>query len=263
MTEKRTTLRADEIIRVLQRRHRRDLWFTEVKDGSTWLRDHHVRLDALAIRPSWTQPRLTGYEVKVTRSDFLRDEKWDAYLPLTHQFSFACPWDLIQPEELTTDVGLYWVSPEGRIKQVRKPVLRPMRELPTALLYYVILSRLDSEHHPFFSGAREAIEAFLADKTARQELGRSFRSRLVRQVTELQQTLRQTQKERDMAVKRWEERAQTCRDLGLPSDPWSFRSAIQRLQAGTAGVEDRRLTALVETAQDLLRQIHQLQTEGS
>ena len=256
------TLRADEIIRVLQRRHSRDLWFTEVKDGSTWLRNH-VRLDALAIRPSWTHPRFTGYEVKVSRSDFLRDEKWDAYLPLTHQFSFACPWDLIQPEELATDIGLYWVSPEGRVKQVRKPVLRPMTELPTALLYYVILSRLDSEHHPFFSGAREAIEAFLADKTARQELGRSFRSQLVRQVTELQQTLRQTQQERDMAVKRWEERAQTCRDLGLPSDPWSFRSAIQRLQAGTTGIDDSSLKQIAQTAQDLLRQVRVIQTKRS
>ncbi|WP_208112793.1 MmcB family DNA repair protein [Aureibacillus halotolerans] len=47
---------------------------------------------------------ITVYEIKVSRSDFLRDDKWPAYKNQCHRFFFVCPKDLIKPEELPDEV---------------------------------------------------------------------------------------------------------------------------------------------------------------
>ena len=104
----KTNVRADEIKRALFKRHTDDLFLTEVKTGATWSNKDLLKFDAIAIKKSWAKPRLTGYEVKVSRSDFLNDQKWPDYLPHCRCFSFVCPKGLIQPEELTDEVGLIW-----------------------------------------------------------------------------------------------------------------------------------------------------------
>lgn len=65
----------------LAEKHWRDFFLTEVKSGSTWMtaRGDMKILDGLAIRKSWTSPCFTGYEVKISRSDFLRDSKFYTY----------------------------------------------------------------------------------------------------------------------------------------------------------------------------------------
>ena len=53
---------------------------------------------------TWT---VRGYEVKMSRADFLRDEKWTSYLPNFHFFWFAIPEPgIILPEELPDGIGL-------------------------------------------------------------------------------------------------------------------------------------------------------------
>lgn len=185
-------MQSDRVLMVLQKRHPNDLWFTEVRDGASWNRSHH-RLDALAIRPSWSDPRFVGYEVKVARSDFLRDDKWLAYLPLTHQFSFACPWEMIQRTELPDAVGLYWVREDGTLKQVRKPVLRPMEGLPTDLLYHLVLSHLRPDHHPFFTDQVAYLQAWVEDRNNGALLGQRVASKLIQRVATLQEEHRQWQ----------------------------------------------------------------------
>lgn len=74
--EGETIFCAEDIKHALARRHKEDMFFTEVKDGPTGYQ--YSRIDALAIKISWSKYQLTGYEVKVSRSDFLRDSKWQA-----------------------------------------------------------------------------------------------------------------------------------------------------------------------------------------
>ena len=70
-----------EIKIALSHKHIKDFFLTECKSGSTWFSpvgDMKI-LDALAIRKSWASPCFTGYEIKVSRSDFLRDTKFYTY----------------------------------------------------------------------------------------------------------------------------------------------------------------------------------------
>ena len=164
------------ILRQLRKRHvgkanLDDVFLTEVKNGRSWVGRNLLILDALAIRKSWVKPCFTGYEVKVDRGDFMRDHKWPGYVQYCHQFYFACPTGLIQPEELPNEVGLIWYNPEkDSLYTKRKALYRPI-EISTEMLMYIVMSKMDSDRHPFFSDKREFFEAMREDKKDRKELG--------------------------------------------------------------------------------------------
>jgi hypothetical protein len=47
-----------------------------------------------------------GYEIKVSRSDFLADKKWREYLKYCRVFYFVAPAGIIKPSELPPEIGL-------------------------------------------------------------------------------------------------------------------------------------------------------------
>jgi hypothetical protein len=63
-----------------------------------------LRLDTLTLDlGTWV---VRGFEIKSTRKDFRRDEKWSLYLPYLNYFYFATYGSFIKPEELPEGVGL-------------------------------------------------------------------------------------------------------------------------------------------------------------
>ena len=61
--------------------------------------------------------RIRGYEFKVNRSDFLKDNregKWKKYLKYCHTFTGVCPPGIIRREEIESPAGLLWVWREDR-----------------------------------------------------------------------------------------------------------------------------------------------------
>ncbi len=59
----------------------------------------------------------SGYEVKISRSDFVADDKWQEYLPFCNKFYFVCPPDLIKLSELPPETGLIYVE-QGLVCEV-------------------------------------------------------------------------------------------------------------------------------------------------
>jgi len=62
------------------------------------------RIDAFYLRVH--DKTTKGYEIKVSRSDFLGDDKWDNYLKYCNYFYFVAPKGLIGKHELPDGVGL-------------------------------------------------------------------------------------------------------------------------------------------------------------
>lgn len=131
--------RADDIKRAIAHRHASDMFFTEVKDGPTQIVNHHSRIDALAIKLSWTNFAIIGYEVKVARSDFLRDEKWRAYLPMCNQLYFAAAPGVCDPPEVPEGCGLVTVTQSGNLRTIRKA---PWRDIdpPVEMFKYLMFT---------------------------------------------------------------------------------------------------------------------------
>lgn len=195
-----TMVRSDEILEALSRRHRQDVWLTQVKTGPTQVArpgELHI-IDGLAIARSWAHPCITGYEVKVARGDYLRDSKWAAYLEVTHKFAFACPRGLIQPDELPPEVGLVWYYPDSRATVLKRaPVYRPrpVDQLPGIMLYYILISRMDSDVHPWFGERRHYCEAYVRDKADRRQLGDMLGTHLAEDVGRLAKRIDELERE--------------------------------------------------------------------
>jgi len=117
---------ADELaghLRVAKDRH---IVWTEIElpDGG--------RADVFAIRPSWSKRDLRVYEVKTSRSDFLRDvnaDKWRRYLPFCNRLYFACPSGLVKRAEVPDPAGLVTRNENGW-RVVKPPIPREI-ETPT------------------------------------------------------------------------------------------------------------------------------------
>lgn len=129
------------LLELLAAKHSQDLFVPECKDGSTWLRNSHSRLDAWVMLRSWAKWKTIGYEIKIDRNDFLRDEKWPNYLELCHELSFVCPQGLIDPAELPEGVGLLWASKNFKRLFTKRKAARREIETPVNLLLYILMCR--------------------------------------------------------------------------------------------------------------------------
>lgn len=181
-------MRADEIKHALSRQYRADHWIflTEVKTGPTHSASEGElkKIDAVAIKKSWTQPCINAFEVKVSRGDFMNDTKWPGYLPYCHRFYWACPSGLIKPSEVSTEAGLVWIADNGSYHTKKKALFRHI-EIPHAMFYHLIISHTKNGRHPFFSDAREYAQAYCQDRAARQGIGANFKSALIKERDEL------------------------------------------------------------------------------
>lgn len=130
------------LIELLRDKHRDDLFVAECNTGSIWGKNIR-RLDAWVMKRSWSPWETIGYEVKGSRQDFERDQKWAEYLPYCHRFYFVCERGLIQPNDLPGGVGLIWGTKDGEKLISKIPAARREVDLQAvnSLMAYVLMSR--------------------------------------------------------------------------------------------------------------------------
>ena len=129
-----TQFDAGQVLRLLAARHAKDVFVPECKTGETWRRTMH-RADAWAMNRSWVNLTFSGYEIKVSREDFVGDDKWPAYLPLCHQFWFAtAPGVIHGKDEVPAAAGWLEMTGGGGRLLVRKKAPRRDIEPPADLL---------------------------------------------------------------------------------------------------------------------------------
>jgi len=175
-----------DIKKALAKKHGdREFFITECKNGptGTWL----LQFDGLAIYKSWAHPNIVGYEIKISRSDFLRDNKFFRYMPYCHELYFVVPTGLIDRMELPNDIGLMYYNPETKALTTKKKAIHRKIEIDADMLLYIIMNRLDSDRLPFYSSKTEYWKDWLDNKINNRELGYQVRSKLLDQIRELQQ----------------------------------------------------------------------------
>lgn len=177
-----------DVEKALAKIHTNDFFITECKNGPTF--GEHSRMDAVAIKKSWEHPCVTVYEVKVSRQDFLRDDKWPGYLDYSNRFYFACPSGLINAADIDDPrVGLIWVNENGNCI-TKKSVPVRATNIPASFFQYILYSRIDSDRLPFCSERKDYIREFINDKRNSRTLAHQLRSALVQKVDELEEKLR-------------------------------------------------------------------------
>ncbi|TWH48528.1 hypothetical protein [Sporomusa sp. KB1] len=138
-----------DLIRALFLCHkeRGDLFFAHVKTGASWVRKGclHI-LDGLGVKVSWSNPVFHGYEIKISRGDFKRDNKYKEYLPYCTAFSFVCPDKMIAKDEISDTIGLIYYRENGSLRTVRKAAeTKPDTDLFNSMLRYLVYYRTGSD----------------------------------------------------------------------------------------------------------------------
>lgn len=121
-----------------------------------------------------------GYEVKVARQDFLRDEKWPEYMAVCNCMWFVAPKSLIQLEELPPEVGLLEVSKNGKRLFTRRKAVDRDVEIPEDVWRYVLMCRATiSERDIDLERSSVAFwERWLREKRRKQDLGYEVRGKI-------------------------------------------------------------------------------------
>ncbi len=106
---------ATEISNVLSKSAYSNLYIPEFTWGD-------LRIDAILIdtKHRW----IRGYEIKVNKQDFLKDNKWVDYSKFCSSLCIVCPEGLIQPEEIEKPFGLIWITDKSwnKIQYKKKPI---------------------------------------------------------------------------------------------------------------------------------------------
>jgi hypothetical protein len=131
-------MKSEKIIDLLRKKHEDDVFHTEVSI------DHGSRrMDAWAMKKSWSNPLVIAYEVKISRSDFLHDHKLQDYLPYCNEMYMVCPKEVVKEDELPNGFGLMAVASTGnRIITKKKAPYRNV-EIPEQFYRGLLMSKVD------------------------------------------------------------------------------------------------------------------------
>lgn len=208
------------ICRALRTRHAEDIFAMEVTvaEGSR-------RLDAVAIPCSWSQPRLIGYEIKVSRADFLRDHKWEKYLESCKELIWVtCPGVVKDLSEIPEACGWQEISKNGaRLMTKKKAPTHQIKVEKEARLYKLLLMRNMGAEDPAVFWER-----WLAEKRENRKLGRIGRFEIAATVADRLRLAERRQKDLDERLKRMENVERTLRELGVDPDKSSTSWQLER-----------------------------------
>jgi len=174
------------IVKLLKQKHILDLCFPECKVGPTYgVNTHPIRLDFVAIKKSWTQSYIYGYEIKTHRQDFVNDNKWPEYLKYCTSFYFVCPPGVINKTELPDSAGLYNTSKNGtRLFCIKKAPIRDIT-IPESFFWYLLINRVIASENTWKQQETnyEYWKRWLSEKDEKKNLG-SFVSKKLRKLVD-------------------------------------------------------------------------------
>lgn len=225
-------MNANDIQRLLAKRHSDDVFVPECKNGPTQTA-RHLRLDAWVMKKSWSKPLVTGYEIKVSRQDFLNDDKWHGYLDYCNELYFACPTGLIDPTELPDEVGLLYVTKTGNKLIKKKQAQRRSVDIPESIFRYILMARTRIDSEGRIEGRHSCMADYWRDwlnkKNDNREIGYLVSEKIRKIVNETN--------EENMMLKRkmatYDNIIQRLNELGFDSSQsiteWQFKNKMSEL----------------------------------
>lgn len=154
--------------------------YPEVDTGTDDL-NRRYRIDAVLAHRVDGRITFEGFEVKISRGDFLRDNKWQLYANYVDALSLVCPYGMVSPEEVPRGFGLMYYNPKTRkLRFKRKPQTNPDADTrPVEDLIFARLAYRDIDgkrHRDRFADA----ETYVREGKLYKDLGKTFGTALAR-----------------------------------------------------------------------------------
>jgi hypothetical protein len=221
---------ADKITELLKQRHKNDVCVPQCKTGPTYGNRWMYIMDFWVMPRSWAKPAIRAYEIKVNRSDFLNDKKWEEYLLYCNEFYFVCPRDLIYPQELPQGVGLMYVSKNCKRLTTKIKAVNRSVEIPEEIFRYILMARANIVRDQMTN--REYWENWLKQKEDDFDLGhrvsKKIRSEIKKKICSVDEENRGLKRENAnlLGVKEF------CEKLNIDINGYRYESRLEDLKKG-------------------------------
>lgn len=162
---------AKTILNLLLEKHNKDFCVPECKTGSTWFSKKLYIMDLWVMKKSWSKPYTYCYEIKVSRQNFLKDEKWREYLKYCTDFYFVAPPGIINANELNNEAGLIITSVNGKRLYTKKKAIPRNVKIPEDLYKYILMWRSIQRNEKEIISAKNYWKIWLNEKKIDYEFG--------------------------------------------------------------------------------------------
>jgi hypothetical protein len=170
----------------------------------------------------------TGYEIKVSRADFLGDNKWPSYLPYCEYFYFVSPQGLIQPEEVSAEVGLMWVTKNGSRLYTKKKAPYRTIELPAKIFIYLLMWRQDKVTKKNLDYWKEWLETRDEEKEVGCRVSRKLQKLYSDNVVKVQRKQKWLEEE----ISRYKDLKEFLVKNNLHVNSWNIETKVQGILEG-------------------------------
>ena len=209
----------EEVLNLLSIRHRGDVFIPQCRTGPSF---EGVQIfDAWVVPSSWSTDKVFGYEVKVSRNDFLRDSKWQGYLPFCTDFYFVCPWKMISVDEVPEPAGLIWCSKNATRLYTKKQATHRDVEIPKSIFKHALMKKYLYQEYD----EQAYWDEWLAKKKSCQLTGHMVGCRLSRLIMEVHRSNLQMKRR----LKQYKKMRRTFKDMGWdPEKPYTWKPPTRK-----------------------------------
>jgi hypothetical protein len=230
---KKTTpkLTSDDILALLAAKHSQDVFIPECKNGPSEYGGQ--RMDAWVMAKSWAHPKTIVYEIKVSRSDFLGDDKWTGYLENCNEFYFVCaPGVVNDVSEIPHNAGYMTVSSNGGKLFTKKKAPYRTVTVPENVYRYILMwrAKIRGESDKQSGSDAEFWRKWLKEKEVNRDLGRAVSKSIREQLEAKVFAVECNQKRLEKLIEGYADVRSTMERLGLnPDSNWDATAGnIQR-----------------------------------
>jgi hypothetical protein len=132
------------ITEALRKRYSDHIFASQVKLGSAGTKI----IDAVAIKKTWTPVTAIGFEIKVSRYDFVNDNKYPEYMKACTNFYFVVPNGIIKDDEIPKEVGLMIYYPDSGTLKIKKKAPYLNNEVSTEMLLHIMFWKFEKYNAP-------------------------------------------------------------------------------------------------------------------
>jgi len=212
-----------------------------------------LRLDAWAMKRSYTKPCIYGYEIKVSRADFLGDTKMQHYAPLCNVLYVVAAHGVCDKSEVPEYAGLLEVLKNGGRLFTRKKAQHRDIDFPEKLVRYVLYSRTKITAPKW--GNQYDPEEWLVAKEYNRNLGANIRGKIGHlvedKINKVESEMEKVRSE-NLALKRDIDRLNDVKELleemGIPNlSAYNKRLSESRIRSVIDGVSGNLKDSLIRT----------------
>jgi len=223
-------MNSNHLKKLLAQKHSNDLYVEECKNGPTILSGPlgMIKLDAWVMKRSWSNPHTIGYEIKISRADFLIDDKWNRYLDLCSHFYFVAPQGIIHEDELPKEVGLIVASKTGTKLFTKKKAPCRKVDIPESLFRYILMCRATVCKDTSSFSKQEFWDDWLKRKLINNELGRECSKQLRVMIEEKIESVKHQNESLSRENENLKDVKAICKELGISIHGYHSKSIIEQ-----------------------------------